>query len=587
MFRHTLKRITVGTLESLRRVFMQEHVFIVVVACVIGYFTGLCAVIFKWMIAGVHTVFLKEFFSRASAGSSLWLLLVPVSVGLGGLIVGLLNHYFNPSREGGGLAEPMKWAAIDQGRVPKHILWFRPIASAFTIGSGGSAGREAPTVQIGAAVGSLVSGFMKASSERRRLLMGCGTAGAIAASFNAPLGGIVFALEVVLGDFNIKVFSPLIFSSVIATVTARQLEGNVPAFDLPSYTLVSTVEIFFFLILGLLAGLVAALFYKTFLDIGDRFKNLKVHPVLLPAVGGVLAGLFGIFYPDALGNGYDGMNKVMNGQMLWHMALLLVFVKILLTGLTLGSNGSGGLYAPSLFIGCMVGGAFGALLNHLFPGSTGSAGSYALVGMGAVMSAVGHMPMTNILMTFELTNSYQIIVPIMVACISSTVTYAFFCKNSVDVEILRRKGINLWHGRESSIMGSLLVRDVMNTEFDTLREDACFRDILAIMAKSKAYYFPCVSAEGRMTGIISVQDIRQFMLDEELADVVVAKDMAAQKVLYLMPDDNLNDALEKFSLRDLDELPVVADPEKNIVVGMLRRKDVITAYKKAVIQATA
>ncbi len=587
MFRHTLKRVTLKALESLRRVFMQEHVFMVVVACVIGYLTGLCAVIFKWMIQGVQAVFLKEFFNRASTGSFLWLLLVPVSVGLGGLIVGLLNHYFNPEREGGGLAEPMKWAAIDQGRVPKHIIWFRPIASAFTIGSGGSAGREAPTVQIGGAVGSLVSGIIKASSERRRLLMGCGTAGAIAASFNAPLGGIVFALEVILGDFNIKVFSPLIFSSVIATVTARHLEGNVPAFELPAYTLVSTVEILFFIILGLIAGLVAALFHKTFLDIGDKFKKLKIHPILVPAVGGVLAGSFGIFYPDALGNGYDGMNKVMNGQMLWHLALLLVFVKILLTGLTLGSGGSGGLYAPSLFIGSMVGGAFGAMLNYLFPGLTGTAGSYALVGMGAVMSAVGHMPMTNILMTFELTNSYQIILPIMAACISSTVTYAFFCKNSVDVEILSRVGISIWRGRESSIMGSLLVRDVMNTQFDVVREDTRFREILAIMAKSKAYYFPCVDAGGRMTGIISVQDIRQFMLDEELADVVVAKDMAAPKVIFLMPDENLNDAMEKFSVRDLDELPVVADRETNIVVGMLRRKDVITAYKKAVIQASA
>ena len=331
---------------------------------------------------------------------------------------------------------------------------------------------------------------------------------------------------------------------------------------------------------------VAALFYKTYLDISDRFSALKIHPVLLPALGGVLAGVFGIFYPDALGNGYDGMNKVMNGQMLWYTALLLVFVKVLLTNLTLGSGGSGGLYAPSLFIGCMLGGTFGALLNYLFPGLTGSAGSYALVGMGAVMSAVGHMPMTNILMTFELTNSYQVILPIMVACISSTVTYAFFCKNSVDVEILRRMGINIWHGRESSIMGSLLVRDVMNTEFDTLREDTSFRDILGIMSKSKAYYFPCVDTAGRMTGIISVQDIRQFMLEEELADVVVAKDMAAPKVLFLKPDDNLNEALEKFALRDLDELPVVANPEEKIVVGMLRRKDVITAYKKAVIQVS-
>ncbi len=586
MLRHRLKRMVLEGLQTFRRLILQEHIFMVGVACVIGYLTGLCAVIFKWMIAGVHHVFLSEFLDKAYEGFSLSVLLIPVSVGLGGLIVGLMNHYLNPKNESGSVSEAMKWAAVNHGKVPSYIIWFRPIASAFTIGSGGSAGREGPTVQIGGAVGSLVADVLRASSERRRLLMGCGTAGALAAAFNAPLGGTIFAIEVILGDFNINVFSPIIFSSVIATVTARHLEGDVPVFELPSYTLISSMEIVFFIVLGVIAGLLAALFYRSYLEMHEHLEKLKIHPILLPALGGVLTGVVGIFYPAALGNGYESMNKVLTGQMIWNIALFLVFVKILTMSLTLASGGSGGMYAPALFIGSMAGGAFGALLNWGFPDMTGASGSYALVGMGAVMAAVGHMPLTNILMTFELTNSYQIILPIMVACITSTFVYSYFCPNSIYVEKLRRMGITIWRGRESTIMGSITVREAMHSEFEAIPEDTRFREILAIMARSKAYYFPCVDREGRMTGIISVQDIREFMLDEELADVVVAKDMATSKVLTLTPEENLNEAMEKFSQKDLDELPVVHDRGRNIVIGMLRRKDVITAYKKAITQAS-
>ena len=513
------------SVEAFFRILRQEHIFMVGVASVTGFLVGMAAVVFKWMIFGVYDLFYNRAVSVDFDSWSITLLWIPVILAVGGLLVGLLNHYFNPNNEDGSVAEAMKWAAIDQGRVPSRVIWFRPVASAITIGSGGSGGREGPIVQIGAAIGSWVGRRIGASSERIRLMTGCGAAAAIAAAFNAPLGGIIFSIELILGDFNIKVFSPLIFSSVIATVTARYMEGDVPVFDLPAYSMISPWEIIFFMVVGFAGGLLAALFYKSYLAAHDMANKIKIHPILLPALGGLIVGVIGIFFPDVLGNGYASMDKVLTGQMAWSLALALVFMKLIATIITLGSRGSGGMFAPALFIGTMAGGVMGVGFNLLFPDITGPSGVYALVGMGAVMSAVAYMPLTMILMVFELTNNYQVIAPIMVACISSTFIYSYFLPNSLYAEKLRRRGITIWSGRESSIMSSIKVKDVMTKDFETIPENLPFKKIRVLISRSKELYFPTVDEKGRMTGILTVQDIREFMFESGLEDIVVAKEL--------------------------------------------------------------
>ncbi len=577
-----VRRVFSSTVQFLR----QEHIFIILVACAVGYAVGVAIFYFKWMISSAHALFYGQLMVGANRGLTWKALWVPFVVGLGGLIVGLMNHFLNPQKNSGSVSEPMKWAAVDQGRAPASEMLFRPVASAITIGSGGSAGREGPAVVIGSAVGSFIGSILKSSSERRRLLLGCGSAAGMAAAFNAPLGGIMFAIEVILGDFNINVFSPLIFSSVIATVTMRHMEGNQPAFTMPTYSLASGFEMFFFAILGIAGGLVAALFFKVYFACSDYFHQKKLHAALAPTLGGVVVGFIGIFFPETLGNGYDSMEKALYGNIVWELALGLIFVKILATSVTLGSGGSGGMYAPSLFIGSMLGVTLGTGFHYLFPAYTGSPASYAIVGMGAVMAVVGQMPLTNILMTLELTNNYQIILPIMIACISSISAYSFFFKQSIYTEKLRRLGITIWRGRESSIMASIKVGDVMNRSFEVIRENAGFKEVVERVTKSKAYFFPCADEAGVMTGIISVQDLREFMLDDGLAHVVVAKDLATHEVITLSPQDDLNVAMEKFSIKDLEELPVTDGASNPRVVGMLKRKDVITAYQKAALQAS-
>ena len=554
------------------------------VASVTGFLVGVAAVVFKWIIFGVYDFFYNRVATVDLTAWSLDLLWIPLILAIGGLLVGLMNHYLNPNNEEASVAEAMKWAAIDQGTVPARVIWFRPIASAITIGSGGSGGREGPIVQIGAAIGSWVGRRIHASHERIRLMMGCGTAAAIAAAFNAPLGGIIFSIELILGDFNIKVFSPLIFSSVIATVTARYMEGDVPVFDLPTYSMVSPWEIIFFVVVGLAGGVLAALFYKSYFAVGTFLRGLKIHPILLPALGGLLVGVMGMVFPDILGNGYDSMDKVLTGRMAWTLALALIFMKVAATSVTLGSLGSGGIFAPALFIGSMAGGVIGAWLNYFFPDITGPSGVYALVGMGAVMSAVAYMPLTMILMVFELTNNYEVIAPIMVACISSTFIYSYFVPNSIYAEKLRLRGITLWSGRESSVMSAIKVKDVMTKEFETMPENLSFKKIRGLIARSKELYFPTVDEKGLMTGILTVQDIREFMFEAGLEDIVVAKELATENVIILFMDENLNDAMEKFDIKDLDELPVVSRSNDRKILGVLKRKEVLAAYKRAVLK---
>jgi CIC family chloride channel protein len=324
---------------------------------------------------------------------------------VGGCLIGLICKYFPNAVKENGVHKVMYAVALNDGKVRKRTIASCAVTSSITIGSGGSAGREGPTVQIGAAVGSTIGQLLHLSTERMRVLVGCGAAAGIAASFNAPLAGVLFALEIILGDFTIHTFSPIIIASVIGTVTGRALEGNEVTFNVPVHELVHPAEIIFYLALGMLCGIVARLFTFMYFYIQQVFEEkLKTADIYKPAIGGLIVGMISIFMPQILGNGYDVMEQALTGQMFWGLAFLLVFMKIICTSITLGSGGMGGVFAPSLFIGAMVGTAFGSSVHFIFPTLSASAETYSVVGMGAVAGAVMQAPLTNILMLFELTN---------------------------------------------------------------------------------------------------------------------------------------------------------------------------------------
>ena len=575
------------TTDQIRDKFRSILMFdqnMLILAALLGFLAGFASTFFRWMIEFFESIFSVKGFSLAGIPPQTYPFLLPLMPMLGGLFIGLICKYFPNAVKENGVHKVMYAVALNDGKVRKRTIASCAVTSSITIGSGGSAGREGPTVQIGAAVGSTIGQLLHLSTERMRVLVGCGAAAGIAASFNAPLAGVLFALEIILGDFAIHTFSPIIIASVIGTVTGRALEGNEVTFNVPVHELVHPTEIIFYLALGMLCGIVARLFTFMYFYIQQVFEEkLKTADIYKPAIGGLIVGMISIFMPQILGNGYDVMEQALTGQLFWGLAFLLVFMKIICTSITLGSGGMGGVFAPSLFIGAMVGTAFGSSVHFIFPTLSASAETYSVVGMGAVAGAVMQAPLTNILMLFELTNDYTLILPIMATCIAASYTYQRFTKHSIYMQYLLNKGINIRHGREASIMNSIKVQDVMSTDITTIAQEMPFRKILETISYSKNFYFPVLDNKGDMTGILSFSDIREVIFEEQLGDLLVAGELANTKVYSLTPQQNLNEAMEIFSQLDVDQLPVVRSEDKLKVIGMLSRGDMMASYNRAIL----
>ena len=580
---NVMTTITDQIRDKFRNVLMFDQNMLIL-AALLGFLAGFASTFFRWMIEFFESIFSVKGFSLAGIPPQTYPFLLPLMPMLGGLFIGLICKYFPNAVKENGVHKVMYAVALNDGKVRKRTIASCAVTSSITIGSGGSAGREGPTVQIGAAVGSTIGQLLHLSTERMRVLVGCGAAAGIAASFNAPLAGVLFALEIILGDFAIHTFSPIIIASVIGTVTGRALEGNEVTFNVPVHELVHPTEIIFYLALGMLCGIVARLFTFMYFYIHQVFEEKFNMPDLYkPAIGGLIVGMVSIFMPQILGNGYDVMEQALTGQMFWGLAFLLVFMKIICTSITLGSGGMGGVFAPSLFIGAMVGTAFGSSVHFIFPTLSASAETYSVVGMGAVAGAVMQAPLTNILMLFELTNDYTLILPIMATCIAASYTYQRFTKHSIYMQYLLNKGINIRHGREASIMNSIKVQDVMSTDITTIAQEMPFRKILETISYSKNFYFPVLDNKGDMTGILSFSDIREVIFEEQLGDLLVAGELANTKVYSLTPQQNLNEAMEIFSQLDVDQLPVVRSEDKLKVIGMLTRGDMMASYNRAIL----
>ena len=578
-----MSTITDQIRDKFRSILMFDQNMLIL-AALLGFLAGFASTFFRWMIEFFESIFSVKGFSLAGIPPQTYPFLLPLMPMLGGLFIGLICKYFPNAVKENGVHKVMYAVALNDGKVRKRTIASCAVTSSITIGSGGSAGREGPTVQIGAAVGSTIGQLLHLSTERMRVLVGCGAAAGIAASFNAPLAGVLFALEIILGDFAIHTFSPIIIASVIGTVTGRALEGNEVTFNVPVHELVHPTEIIFYLALGMLCGIVARLFTFMYFYIQQVFEEkLKTADIYKPAIGGLIVGMISIFMPQILGNGYDVMEQALTGQMFWGLAFLLVFMKIICTSITLGSGGMGGVFAPSLFIGAMVGTAFGSSVHFIFPTLSASAETYSVVGMGAVAGAVMQAPLTNILMLFELTNDYTLILPIMATCIAASYTYQRFTKHSIYMQYLLNKGINIRHGRETSIMNSIKVQDVMSTDITTIAQEMPFRKILETISYSKNFYFPVLDNKGDMTGILSFSDIREVIFEEQLGDLLVAGELANTKVYSLTPQQNLNEAMEIFSQLDVDQLPVVRSEDKLKVIGMLTRGDMMASYNRAIL----
>jgi len=516
--------------------------------------------------------------------------LMPLAPGLGGLAVGVITRHFAREAKGHGVPEVMQAVAVRGGALRKRIVLLKGVTAAITLGSNGSAGPEGPIVQMGGALGSAAAQGFRLSVNRRKTLLGCGVAGGLSAIFNAPIAGMLFALEVILGDFRITTFSPVILSSVLASAVAHSFMGVEPAFKVPPYTLVSPWEFFGYAALGVVCGLVSIGLGGVLDVLEERFQRLKAPEWLKPGIGGLLAGVVALSFKSiglpgtaALGEGYRPISLALNGHMVPLALLVLLLLKPVTTGLTLGSGGSGGVFAPAMFVGAMIGGLVGYAMLWLFPGLTASLGTsvflpgaYALVGMGAVVAGTTHALLTSLVMIFEMTNHYRIILPLMLTIALSVAVSRALSRESIYTRKLKGR---VSHGLDYSVLDQLRVAMVMFTNYVQIRPDARLEDVVATAKGARSYDFPVVTEEGRLAGMISLPDI-STATEAGVPDLLLASDLAVGTFPRLTPGESLSSALRKFDAYDRPTLPVVSEGKPDYIVGMVDRRQILNLHER-------
>jgi CIC family chloride channel protein len=562
-----------------------ENLFMIVMGGIVGVAGGFGAIVFRKLITfftdlgwgnltGLHNV---EFLTMALAAPIWVTILVPAA---GGLVVGFLVYYFAHEAKGHGVPEVMEAVALREGRIRTRLIVVKTLASAISIGTGGSVGREGPIVQIGSAIGSTLGQLLHVSGPGLRTLVACGAAAGIAATFNAPMAGIIFSLEVILPEFAASQFIPIAVSSVMATAISRHYLGNYPAFVIPTYALVSYAELVFYLFLGVLSGIVAYAFIRSLFTMEDLWDRWKMPLYVKAMIGGALVGCIGIFIPNIFSVGYETITQVLLEQTFAGVLVMFLAAKILATSITIASGGSGGIFAPSLFMGATLGGAFGHVVHSFFPQITATPGAYALVGMGAVVAGTTRGPIAAIMIIFEMSGDYHIILPLMFSCAIGLVVSALLSPESIYTMKLVRRGVDIYRSRGLNILRTLKVSEVMRREVEAIEESTVLRDIVTQMKESTHSTFFVVDKNNRVVGHIGLDALRPILWDYESIDVLVtASDIMDRNVTVVKPSESLDFAMQLLGRFDLDEIPVV---EQGKLVGTVLRRDVIEAYNREI-----
>jgi CIC family chloride channel protein len=574
----------------------SEEVVMFSTALIVGVGAGLGAVIFRYLIRAMAWIGYTWIPSVTSGWGKAYVLFVPA---VGGLIVGFLVYFFAREAKGHGVPEVMEAVAIHGGRIRPRVAVIKSLASSVCIGSGGSVGREGPIVQIGSAIGSSLGQLLHLSNDRVRNLVACGAAGGIAATFNAPIAGVIFALEIILGDFRLNYFISIVVSSVTASVIGRVVFGNVPAFPLPvEYGVNSIWEFMFYVFLGILAAIVGVVFVRSLYWTEDIFEKWKSVPEWVqPAIGGALLGVLALAYPlftpvtwDGLPQifnvGYEVIGNALSNQLLLVAALSLLVLKIVATSLTLGSGGSGGVFAPSLFMGAMLGTAFELLVRILFPSIVAPPGAYALVGMAAVFAASAHAPITAIIILFELTGDYRIILPLMLTVVISTLlAHKMLAGESIYTLKLSRRGIHLRSGRDVDVMEGVTVGEVMTSVVDTTDSDTELSALAKQFYQTRHHGLPVLDQEGKLWGLVTVTDL-DWAIERNLPADTPVIDIGTKlsDLLIAYPDESMGEAMTRFGIRGVGRLPVVSRQSPDILLGLIRRSDIIRAYNLALVR---
>lgn len=560
-----------------------NQTFLLIIAFIIGVVAGFGAVGIRLLIEIISKLSFPGHNSLLqNISDSPWYIILFMPA-LGGLLVGPLIHFFAREAKGHGVPEVMQAIILKGGVIRKRVAFVKAIASSITIGTGGSVGREGPIVQIGSSIGSTVGQLFKVPGKRVKTLVASGAAAGIAAAFNAPIAGALFAVEIILMDFAFAQFSPIVLASVTATVISHHFEGNFAAFQVPHYSTATPWEFILYVGLGILSGLVSYLFIKILYFSEDFVDEIKFPEYLKPAIGGLIIGAIGLYFPQVMGVGYDGINDALHGRLLGVLPFLLIFIKIISTSFTLASGGSGGIFAPSLFMGAMLGAAYGSIFDNLLADVALNPGAYALVAMGGLVAGTTRAPITAIIIVFELTNDYRIILPLMITCIISTIISSKLSSESIYTLKLLNRNLNIKAGTDVNILKNIFVKEIFTNKFQTILSNAPFKEIVNLVLSSKNPYFFVVDKKNKFHGIISLNLIKSYLFEKEtLSNLLIAGEIADRQIATLKLTDNAHYAQEHLRESEYDCVPVMDTYDEDKIIGVLWRSSIDEAYNQEV-----
>ena len=573
--------------DRLKRFGRNDQVVLSALAVVIGGAAGGAAIVFRQAIAFIQWIFYgdgSQGLATAAAALDWWLVLLTPA--LGGLLVGLLVHWVMPERRPQGVADVIETSALFGGRMSLRTGIKAAAVSAASLGVGASAGREGPMVHLGASLGSWLARQLHLGRRLSRTLLGCGVAAAVAASFNAPIAGVFFALEVVIGHYALSAFAPIVISGVTGTLVSRAYYGDFPAFILPQeHVITSVLEFPAFALLGIVSAVAAIVFMRSTMFAEQVAKKLPIRPWLRPALAGLAVGAIAIFYPEVLGVGYQATDEALRESYTLTVLLALIVAKTAATAISLGGGFGGGVFSPSLFIGAMVGGAFGVIATLAFPHLSSGHGAYTMIGMGAVAGAVLGAPISTILMIFELTNDYALTVAVMIATvIASVITqqvhgYSFFTWQ------LHRRGVSVKGGQDIGLLRQTKVSSLMDETFETVHPETPIAEVRRRLLDAPWGELFVVDQDGNLTGTIIFSDLHEAAFDTSHDEDWTAESVARNHPAVLHAGDDLSTAVEVFGVSGEVHLPVVEDSEENHLIGVAHEHEVMLSYHRAMEQS--
>ncbi|MBT3171209.1 MAG: chloride channel protein [Rhodospirillaceae bacterium] len=570
-------------MQRLLRLARSEQLVLSLLALLIGVAAAYGSIGFRELIRLIQSLgFFTDGGPLVAAVAHLpwWqIVLIPV---LGGLAVGLLVRFFQAGARPHGVADVMEAAVLQGGRIPLKQGVVAGLGAIISIGSGASVGREGPAVHIGASLASSLGQRLKLSRSLSLTLLGCGVAAAVSASFNAPIAGAFFALEVVIGHYALSAFAPVVIASVAGTIVARIHLGDFPAFVLGDFELVSFLELPAFALLGVVCAAISVVFMRSILLTRSVWQRTNVPTWLRPAIGGAAVGALALVLPEILGVGYEATDRALHGALPLWLLIALIGGKIAATSLSLGSGFVGGVFSPSLFVGAMTGGAFGLIAASVMPELSSSHGVYAIAGMGAVAGAVLGAPISTILIVFELTGSYEITIVVMVAvALAAVVTNQLGARSFFHLQLLSR-GLDLEDSRAAGLMQDIHVSQIMTRNFTSVTPSTGIAEIKRILSEDHNADIVVVDGEKRPLGMVGFGDIKDVAFEAGLDSLLYAKDVLRRSAETLQAEDTIATVLHAMDAAATDRLPVIAEDDSGHVIGIVHRERALKSHSDAV-----